>query len=603
MKSSTRKTMLTGVFACAFATVALGALSLNVASANVAEVDEIAMVDGASLRLEHTVTDENGETQVPFGLRFKTDVNQSWFDGLTAETVEVHTLIVPANLVGEGLTVDNTDAVDVTLDMEKAYEVGDNYRFNTVLTGIPDTQYSRDMMARSYILADDETYYSETTVTRSVVGVASEALVYDSTEYAAIAQYLVKDVTATAEIEIGSEGTLTVSYAVGISEEAKALLDSSLEVTATAGEGNVTYENGKLTAVEAGETTFTVSTLGFSKEITVTAHKGTFGTPILETVTTENIEPYDATTTNVQVLADQTTGKNVIQFTATAPAVAGTKSGVLIDCPDWIQEVADRAYVNVTMEVKTQTSGSNKRGWYVCHDFGYYGQTETRTTVAINGSDDTTWNNATLTGAGVLKQKADTVSLNISNILTEEGKLELTVSTTTASATAGDIQITDIEFRFGKVVYSDSTVAENNGVDLLNHLGLQENEIVSAKFGGEDVTNFTAFKPTQSGALQLTIKKAGYLNECTTTVDVVVYDKLTYTDTVLNFNTILDIYHQNYRLWYTSDNGENWTEITKKDEKRNQAPTQNGTYKVRVQNNVTNTILYGTELYIDVEVQ
>lgn len=612
MKSSTRKTMLAGVFACAFATVTLGALSFNAASADVTitqDTDKIAMVQGASLRLEHTVEVDGENKDVPFGLRFKTDVNKSWLDGLNDETAQVYTLLVPTNYMDEELTEDdakgeNAKAVKVTLDMGKAYEVGDNYRFNTVLAKIPDTQYGREITARSFIVAGGETYYSDT-VARSVVGVASEALVYDSTEYADVAQYLVKDVSATAEIQIDSTGTLSLSYADGIKDEARAILQDNLTVTVKDGEGNVTYENGTLTAVQAGETMFTVSTLGFSKDVTVKAHKGTFGTPILETVTAENVTAYSENTTDFKVYKNDETNKNEIEFTVKTvknTTLAGTDFGVLIDCPAWVQEFKNTAYLNVTFElvnnIKTATGATNTDwGWYVI--------------------DSELYNGATPNSTKYIEPSTVSIPVNLSRMLTGEGKIALTVKNAANQNYTATFRVTDIEFCLGKVLYSngganliipekDADKYTNNGVNLLNRLGLKESEIVSATFGGEAVTDFTEFRPTQSGELEFMIKKAGYINEYQTAVEVVVIQALTYTAGSaegINFNTITDLFHNNYNLSYTVDNGNTWVSVTDKDLKRNQQPTEDRTYRVYVPTNVTATqgIEPGTLLFIDVD--
>ena len=96
MKNNTKRTTLAALFACAFAAASFGAVSLNVASATgtVETVPEsFTMSESASLRLE---TEENPD--ITFGLRFKTNVDQAWFNGLT--NAQVYTLLVPTDMLG-----------------------------------------------------------------------------------------------------------------------------------------------------------------------------------------------------------------------------------------------------------------------------------------------------------------------------------------------------------------------------------------------------------------------------------------------------------------------------------------------------------------------
>ena len=379
---------------------------------------------------------------------------------------------------------------------------------------------------------------------------------------------------------------------------------SQNEITLTDQDGNpVAGGTDSLTLPENStvqEVTFSISatdTKNNSNEKSFTlpvAPARILGASVLETVTSDTVQAYGVGTSNVQVLTDSATGKQVIEFKADTGGAAtdrggnsdakGTKYGVLIDCPDWIEEFKDTAYVNVTFEIMENTT--TKRGWCAMDLALYDGMTASTTAM--------TTANAT-----------QTFPVNVSKIL-QDGKLAITVANSAAHAngTMGIIRITDIEFCFSKVLYSNSTAKDNVGVNLLEKTGLLENEILEITFDGKAITDLTAFKPTKNGELLIKIQKDGYLRDYVAKVEVVVYDAIEYTSgsgEVINFNEFLDIYHSYYKLSYKTVNGAAIS-ITDKNEKRNQQPTENGTYIVQVAGDVTGGLKEGTTIYIDVTV-
>lgn len=329
-----------------------------------------------------------------------------------------------------------------------------------------------------------------------------------------------------------------------------------------------------------------------------------FGSSILEMIDTGNVTAYD-NTKDVKVVKDAATNKQAIEFTVVAPSkpVAGTVSGVLIDCPDWVNAVANKAYVNVTMEVVEQTVGANKRGWYLGHTGIYFGNVQNNK-IALGGGDSESFSYEGL--ADVQKVTRYTMPINVASLITEEGKLRLTVQTTTGNTTEGTIRITDIQFGgFNKVLYPNDS--ENNGVNLLDHLGIKERELTQLTFtptGGETVSvpDVKTFKPTTGGVLNFKFQKYGYV-EYEASSEVIVFEPLTYTDgnAGLNFNEILNIYHSCYDLIFVSESGET-TKITDKNEKRNQQPTESGKYEIKVKGKGTVGIGEGTTICIDVTV-
>ena len=120
------------------------------------------MQNGASARL--------GKNDDVNGLRFTTLVDKEFYDGLTATTVEVGTLIIPSDLLGENeLTLESVQAKKTVLSQEKC-TLGNfsdtHYSYGGVLVDIKDGNLMREYTGRGYILVDEglETeavYYAE----------------------------------------------------------------------------------------------------------------------------------------------------------------------------------------------------------------------------------------------------------------------------------------------------------------------------------------------------------------------------------------------------------------------------------------------------------
>ena len=222
MKKQTKQLLVASTFAFALATGTFGVATWGTASADVQTNANIAMIDGASLRLE----DE--DLDIKFGLRFKTEINQAWYDKLT--NPQVYTLLLPTDLLNDGeLTVDSKTtlhAIEADVDETKKYVVGENYRFNVVLTDIPEEDYSRDISVRSYVVSDEGTYYATNIVSRSVVYVANGAIELDiengENKYEAVEKYLVSGVSIVdTGFEINGRSrslNASVSYREGVSQ-------------------------------------------------------------------------------------------------------------------------------------------------------------------------------------------------------------------------------------------------------------------------------------------------------------------------------------------------------------------------------------------------
>lgn len=285
MKKQTKQLLVASTFAFALATGTFGVATWGTASADVQTNANIAMIDGASLRLE----DE--DLDIKFGLRFKTEINQAWYDKLT--NPQVYTLLLPTDLLNDGeLTVDSKTtlhAIEADVDETKKYVVGENYRFNVVLTDIPEEDYSRDISVRSYVVSDEGTYYATNIVSRSVVYVANGAIELDiengENKYEAVEKYLVSGVSIVdTGFEINGRSrslNASVSYREGVSQTVQNRLNEkypmSYSVETTTADASFD-ENGKFSATAEGTTTVkaTCGNLG-SATATVMSYLPTYG--------------------------------------------------------------------------------------------------------------------------------------------------------------------------------------------------------------------------------------------------------------------------------------------------------------------------------------
>lgn len=205
-------------------------------------------------------------TSAPSGLRFQSKVS----DGLAnADGVTFGTLLIPKEVLGEGELTIATDTVNnieqtkwatdsVKKNNPEQYEEGYAY-FNAVLTGIPEEHYDKVIVARSYVYANGQYYYSEP-VERSVAQVSAYALqdgytddiLYDYVDKA------LADSTVSMQTELtiyeGESAQLTLSgnkgyVAIWSMDSELISVDENGKITAgkTEGEAIVTAKLGNIT--------------------------------------------------------------------------------------------------------------------------------------------------------------------------------------------------------------------------------------------------------------------------------------------------------------------------------------------------------------------
>ena len=187
----------------------------------------------------------------PSGLRFQSKVD----GGLKDTGAAFGTLYIPKAVLGENeLTINTPTVVNVeqkqwatesvkqnnTEDYQEGYEY-----FNAVLTGIPEEHYDEEIVARSYVYANGQYYYSDL-IERSIAQVAAYAL-KDGYTNDILYDYVDKGLdnsTVTMEEAViimgGNSYQLTISGNNGY----VAIWSSSNEDIATVD------ENGKITALK-----------------------------------------------------------------------------------------------------------------------------------------------------------------------------------------------------------------------------------------------------------------------------------------------------------------------------------------------------------------
>ena len=133
--------------------------------------DAIATQDSASIRINEVS-----------GMRFYTTVDTTALADL-GEVTERGTLIGPADKVGTYLTIEDTEipegatvenAVAVKYDLDK--DLWENDEMVGSLVGIQEKNYTRDFVARAYVVVDGVYYYSKTTATKNVADIADAYL-------------------------------------------------------------------------------------------------------------------------------------------------------------------------------------------------------------------------------------------------------------------------------------------------------------------------------------------------------------------------------------------------------------------------------------------
>lgn len=170
------------------------------------------MQDGASARL-------GGENN---GLRFTTLVDKTFYDELSAATVEIGTVIIPSDLLGENLlTLETAEAKKTVLAQEKCVLKDfseTQYSYGGVLVDVKDGNLMREFTGRGYILVDEgldteAVYYAEQADnSRSVMYVLSAFLAAGTGEAEDVAYAEEKIAAATARGEWFNNGTKAMLF-------------------------------------------------------------------------------------------------------------------------------------------------------------------------------------------------------------------------------------------------------------------------------------------------------------------------------------------------------------------------------------------------------
>ncbi|MGN0173142.1 MAG: hypothetical protein ACI39F_01775 [Acutalibacteraceae bacterium] len=124
--------------------------------------DAISTKPGASIRLSETIS----------GIRFYTTYDSSKIEGTV---VEKGTLIGPANIIGDYLTIDDVTANNAVAVKYGVDTLWNGNEFVGSIVGIQEKNYNREFTARAYVKLSDGSYlYSETTTTKTVAGIADD---------------------------------------------------------------------------------------------------------------------------------------------------------------------------------------------------------------------------------------------------------------------------------------------------------------------------------------------------------------------------------------------------------------------------------------------
>lgn len=202
-------------------------------------------------------------TEDPTGIRFSTEVNKSYLSGIDGE-YSFGTLVIPKDLLGSGELTHETPLVDDVKQTTWGKETDTVKTFNAVIYGIPETEFDRELVARSYVIINNGTpIYSSETVTRSVGQVAATHLKnYPEEANATLNAYVeksVKNVTLpeTLTLDINGYDTLVATtnplgYDVTFTSDTPSIatVDANGKVTGVAeGTAKITAQIATLTAV------------------------------------------------------------------------------------------------------------------------------------------------------------------------------------------------------------------------------------------------------------------------------------------------------------------------------------------------------------------
>ena len=127
--------------------------------------DAIATADKASIRLNEVN-----------GMRFYTTVDTEKLAALGTVT-EMGTLIGPKNKIGDYLTMDDATAENaVAVEYGVDNDLWEGNEFVGSIVNVKDTNLNREFVARGYVKVGDTYYYSSTTSTRTLAGVADSCI-------------------------------------------------------------------------------------------------------------------------------------------------------------------------------------------------------------------------------------------------------------------------------------------------------------------------------------------------------------------------------------------------------------------------------------------
>lgn len=243
MKNSTKKYLLSTL---ALSTAFCGLLGVKALGA---KADETNPFDSFAIESEAEV-----RTEAPVGIRFVTMVNA---DQLAAAE-EFGTLVIPKTLLDGELEIDTENAAKIVaekwLDEEKSGYTGVivGEKNGEDFTDLPEEFYDDVLVARSYAIVDGVAVYSENVVEQSIAQVAAISL--NAGEQSKFLQEIVDYVLGQDFAFAKTEISLTVDA----EPTAVALESKGLAVVLENSNPNVaSYVNGKITALNAGETTIT----------------------------------------------------------------------------------------------------------------------------------------------------------------------------------------------------------------------------------------------------------------------------------------------------------------------------------------------------------
>ncbi|MBQ6980149.1 MAG: Ig-like domain-containing protein [Clostridia bacterium] len=214
--------------------------------------DNVFMLDGASVRVE------NGT-----GIRFTAYYDKSYIDGLDNPTIGMF-IAKASNVDGEltAATAKKQDCVMLQWSNETPY----HYIYSCVLRSIPVANYDTDLVARAYVLVDEDYTYNSVQVQRSVSYVAGKALLSGDFDDNASAITVLNNYVSNNTFTIAkSSASVAIGYSVDLANTdlaAKWVSDDTSVATVD--------ENGTVTAVAAGSATITATYGATSRTCAIT---------------------------------------------------------------------------------------------------------------------------------------------------------------------------------------------------------------------------------------------------------------------------------------------------------------------------------------------